>query len=562
MSIQLIEGQIKKFLAGDTPGVMAICGKWGVGKTYFWNKTIQEVSQSEETFKLPRYGYVSLFGINSLAGLKSEIFTAIADREMIGRELNVQSLQENTKASICSVLKKLPKLAEIALPNSSSVADAVCFASIRNSVICIDDLERKSKSLELKDVLGLASVLKEQKRCKIVFLLNDDEEGLEDFNKYHEKVVDLKLRFEPTPEDCVEIALPSENDDERFLQQRVCNLKITNIRTIKKIERIVNMATQILTDISPAIKQQTISSLVLFGCCHYRADNENIPDLKHVTKSGFARLGFGKEDNTPPNERKWNALLQQYGYIHTDEFDLELLKGITNGYFIDDDLKAAAEKKNAELEAAHSTGSFNSAWDVYHHNLQTNDKEVIDTLIASFEANIKNISPANLAGLLWLLRNLNEDEKADSAIEAYIAARDLSDPIFDLGTYAFGSEVTDKKMIDRFADIHKSSLKTESLREILARITEHKSWNVSDEIAMSEAPVKEYYDVFHTEDGQHLSEYIRKCLQYGHSSAPKEHEKLISEKATEALKLIARESKVNQLRLKPYGITLKEEPEE
>lgn len=559
MSIQIIEDQIKKFLADDTPGIMAICGKWGVGKTYFWNKTILGLCQSKENFNLPKYGYVSLFGINSLAGLKGEIFTAITDRELIGKELDVQTLQENTKATVFSALKQIPKLVDMAIPNSSAVAESLCFASIRKTVICIDDLERKSKDLDLQDVLGLASLLKEQKNCKVVFLLNDGETGLEDFKKYHEKVVDCQFRFEPTAEDCVKIAVLGDTDEAKILREYICKLNITNIRIIKKIERVVNMAIPLLKEFCPVVMHQAISSLVLFGCCNNRAENQKIPTLEHVTKSGFARMGFGDDTNTPSQERDWNALLQRCGYTHTDEFDLELLKGITNGYFIDDDLQAAAAKKSAEIESAQSAGSFSDAWDSYHHNLNKDAKEVIDTLLTSFAANVTNVSPANLSGLLWLLRNLDEDGKADAAIETYIETRDPADPVFNLSTYAFADSVSDREMQERFAEIHTSSLKKQSLKEILAKITENNGWHFTDEITMSEAPEDEYYELFRTENGRHLSDYINRCLRFGRNSNAKDYEKLITDKATAALKRIGHNSKINQLRLKSYGITFDDE---
>jgi hypothetical protein len=42
------------------------------------------------------------------------------------------------------------------------------FLSVREMIVCIDDLERHGKDLRLVDVLGLVSALKEQKRCKVV----------------------------------------------------------------------------------------------------------------------------------------------------------------------------------------------------------------------------------------------------------------------------------------------------------------------------------------------------------------------------------------------------------
>ncbi len=52
------------------------------------------------------------------------------------------------------------------------------------------------------------------------------------FEKYHEKVVDLTLRFEPTAEDCVEIALPGKSDELSHLRECICRLNIS-IRTSK-----------------------------------------------------------------------------------------------------------------------------------------------------------------------------------------------------------------------------------------------------------------------------------------------------------------------------------------
>lgn len=46
MSVDLVEQQIRRFLASDTPEVLAIKGGWGVGKTYSWDKYIEEFKGS------------------------------------------------------------------------------------------------------------------------------------------------------------------------------------------------------------------------------------------------------------------------------------------------------------------------------------------------------------------------------------------------------------------------------------------------------------------------------------------------------------------------------------
>ena len=83
------------------------------------------------------------------------------------------------------------------------------FLTIRNMVICLDDIERRGKNLPVRDVLGLVSSLKERKGCKVSLILNDEalEEDKKDFDAYYEKVVDTSLSFAPTPTECAQIAL-------------------------------------------------------------------------------------------------------------------------------------------------------------------------------------------------------------------------------------------------------------------------------------------------------------------------------------------------------------------
>jgi hypothetical protein len=47
----------------------------------------------------------------------------------------------------------------------------------KDIIVCFDDFERLSSSMELEEVLGLISELKEQKNCSVVMILNEDELG-------------------------------------------------------------------------------------------------------------------------------------------------------------------------------------------------------------------------------------------------------------------------------------------------------------------------------------------------------------------------------------------------
>jgi hypothetical protein len=64
------------------------------------------------------------------------------------------------------------------------------FSLIRDQIVCIDDLERRGNGLDLKDVFGLVSFLREQRNCKVMLILNSDELGNSkvEFDTYLERL--------------------------------------------------------------------------------------------------------------------------------------------------------------------------------------------------------------------------------------------------------------------------------------------------------------------------------------------------------------------------------------
>src|SRR5665647_15991 len=145
MSIEVIKKQINKFLANDTPEVLAIKGAWGVGKTYSWNKFLNEAKQNNQIV-LNRYSYVSLFGINSLEAFKYAIFENTVSNKMIGIEASIATFAGNTsglaeamgRKSILDVFKGMP-----IIKGFTPAIESLAFLSLNGTLICIDDLERK-----------------------------------------------------------------------------------------------------------------------------------------------------------------------------------------------------------------------------------------------------------------------------------------------------------------------------------------------------------------------------------------------------------------------------------
>jgi hypothetical protein len=244
------------------------------------------------------------------------------------------------------------------LKGFSAAMESVAWLSVRKTLICVDDLERKGSNLSLKDTLGLVSYLKENRDCKFVLLLNDNEEGLDEYSKYREKVVDIELTFAPTADECASIAIAPTTQGLKIHKDFSISLGVSNIRTIHKTKRLVLKVEEILSGLDDQVLRLALSSIVLYSYCFYRSGNEKIPTLDYVVNIGTALYGFGEKKQVSEQHKAWNLFLQNYGYTHTDELGKILAQGVKAGYCDEDLLKKVASAKNAEIISSRSTQEF------------------------------------------------------------------------------------------------------------------------------------------------------------------------------------------------------------
>ena len=413
MSMKLIESEIRRFLSTTEPEAICISGHWGVGKTYGWNRFLKD-AQVAKKFALPRYSYVSLFGINSLDELKYSVFENSVSSSQIGVEPSLETLQSNTKATAERFGRKsLWFLQQIPLvKNYVGGLGPVWFLSVKNTIICIDDIERRGKGLTVRDVMGLASHLKEHRGCKMVLILNDDglEEDKKEFETYYEKVVDSTLRFAPTAEECARIALVGKTATDQLLATNCVALGISNIRLVKKIERAVRTIEPLLKPYDDQVLKQAAQSLTLFAWSLY--EPKKAPPIDYLMKHNSAQYLPPKGENAlTENEAAWNALLEAYHFTNMDEFDLVLLSGVRDGFFDAEAVQKQAAAFDKIIKATTQGNSFSQAWRIFHNSLENNEKEVLDGIYAAFTSNVQNIAPMNLDGTIRLFKELGRPNK-------------------------------------------------------------------------------------------------------------------------------------------------------
>jgi hypothetical protein len=558
MSTELIEQEIRRFLSSDEPEVVCLSGHWGVGKTYAWNKYLRDAS-GEGKIALKRYSYVSLFGVNSLDDFKYSVFESTVQCSEIagmGAEPTLDTLRTNIAAATERIGRKTTWFLQ-QLPwvrNHIGGLGPTWFLLVKNTLICVDDIERRGKGLSVRDVLGLITHLTERKKCKVILILNDEDfqENETDFQTYHEKVIDVSLKFAPTPEECARIALSSSTVASKLLGDSCVTLGISNIRIIKKIERRVRRIEPLLKGLEEQVLTQAVKSLALLGWSNY--EPKKAPSLDYLRKRGETRFTrMDKQTEVSDQEAAWNALLDAYGFDAMDEFDLALLDGVHDGFFDEVRIRECALELHRKLEAHKRDQSFVKAWGLYHDSFAQNEGEVVDAIHQACLKNIESISPIDLDATVKLLKALDRSEFAADVIGRYVASSAKNRKAFDLRTHPFGHMITDPDVVRAFETKTAETKDERNPAEILLSMATTRGWTAEDMTLLSTLPVQAYRDIFKGAEGSNLHLIIDACLQFDRIEDATEPMKDVSRRAKEALRIIGQESRINAVRVMKYG---------
>ncbi|MDX2481530.1 MAG: hypothetical protein QNK24_14495 [Desulfuromusa sp.] len=475
----------------------------------------------------------------------------------MGRRPTVESF----KASTAELLKTLGKKSLSIIPSNPAIShyhsmiESLSFLSLEKTIICVDDFERKGNGIAAQDILGLITQLKEQKKCKVVLILNDEslsEGSSVDYIKLREKVIDTELRFAPTAGDCVEIAL---SGDKIALQlgENIVRLGINNIRIIKKIEKLSAALIPLLKKYEDYVLSQALRTITLLTWCYYGQSN-GTPDYNFVVSRNSAFSALDDEITLSTQQQVWCAVLRNYDNYAIDEFDQQIARLVENGYVDEKRLLEEAAVLNNKILATYSENSFQEAWKKFNESFDDDDQEVITCLSDSFKYNAKYISPVNLDGTVRLLRYLGKDKLATKIIDLYIDKRGSESELFNLDASALPGEIKDREVIEKFRKKHESLSERLSLPEICDQLLACDSCSDEEEAHLSQATIEEYVQLFKSHKGQKLSQYIDLCLKFRRLGGTTEHQELISDKTAEALKIIGRESKLNASRVRRFGI--------
>ena len=217
-----IYDNIKNFLAMENTGALLIVGAWGSGKTYYIdNEVFKKLGEGDEPRQCIR---VSLFGVKDTSEIPYRVFQSYMDARIKDKSNGVVKF-DKVRDWVSGIVKSVPKLKDIVDLSPLFTKGSAAYSLVPSStIICFDDIERATETLDINEILGAVNELVENRHYKVLLIANkeyidnkfqpvqtnSEKEGEEAANQktpqvqskgekelFYEKVVEKTIVFEP-----------------------------------------------------------------------------------------------------------------------------------------------------------------------------------------------------------------------------------------------------------------------------------------------------------------------------------------------------------------------------
>lgn len=559
MTLEVVQHRLDKLLTTDTPRVAMLTGDWGSGKTYQWKQALERAAKKGVR---PRYAYVSLFGLTSLAEVRKRITEeVISSLKLPGRGDTVGEAVEGDvigwkPMQILKILPVIPYLGKL-----ESLAQELSFAMVKNAIICFDDLERAPETLRVADVFGLASFLKEERHCRVLLISNQKKLGADakdEFCTYLEKVVEETVDFAPTPEEACIVALGTEPSEAgKILGERLVRLGISNIRVISRLGALADELAAIVKGLHSNVLADVINTLALFGVAHFIPRNE-FPTTEYLLEYGTAdwsryfRKEKKKEEQTEQEQREsdWDKLIAGYGYGETSPLDKEVYAGITSGFFRDKVVQSLSEELSQHIEGGARKEAFNNA--IHRFWWGVGDSKVaLEELVEKTKAALDLMNASELHGVYEVLLDLKQQDAATELLNQFIAANQGRRGALAPSNH-FGEKyhATFKAVLEAEAARGKEPM---DLAKTLDAIDFSRGWNPEDITTIVEAEFDEIVPLLTSAKEERLfARRLTTLLKIVEQKEATEEGKKLRENTIEWLKTFAANDPISALRVRRF----------
>lgn len=220
-------------------------GSWGSGKTYFVKKELIPALGEEKCV------YVSLNGVKSADEITDRILLSIMGSDAGSEKKLWTSFYKFAKKADWGTKGNIAR--DFAFAFSGYLKDITINRNLKGCLLIVDDLERVSDDLLIKDVLGFfCTHFIEKQKQKIFFICNESEIKDPKYDSIKEKSISWTIEYAPKLEECFDSIVRNTSlvFHNKFLNETSYNksvimklfktAKITNLRTVIKITEIIN----------------------------------------------------------------------------------------------------------------------------------------------------------------------------------------------------------------------------------------------------------------------------------------------------------------------------------
>ncbi|WP_139651821.1 P-loop NTPase fold protein [Raoultibacter phocaeensis] len=245
MNEDSVKTMVRDYLEDTDKYAFMIEGAWGSGKTHFVEHGLRDAA---EGYRIVR---VSLFGTSSASDLYDRLYLGIINEyasggEGEGRKAIVAEFARDAGLSFLGgVAKKAKK--ELGISYEIGTKALAEFLLGSSMLLVFDDLERCL--ISERELFGIVDSLVNGKSRKVILVSNEahresDQDDANSHKALMEKLVWRRCTYEPPMEEIVGNMIGAELSSidpsaEKVFLKALANAKCTNIRTVKRLRRLM-----------------------------------------------------------------------------------------------------------------------------------------------------------------------------------------------------------------------------------------------------------------------------------------------------------------------------------
>lgn len=419
--------------------VIALTGKWGTGKTHLWQTLNNKKKDILE---------ISAFGAKNIDDIKRKLF-----QESV--KVGSNGAKDFT-ASAINALEAIPKKFL-----GLSISDAALTAlplMVKGKVIIIDDIERKNKSLDISEILGLINEYTEKYKSRFLLILNTDSmEDKQLWQSLHEKVIDKEIVLNPSPTDSFEIAADGlDTPTSNIAKEVFVEHKVQNIRIIKKILQALQDILPKQNSLPKALLEYHIPTLVFLGICHYRGFSNGLT-LDYVANHIF------NQQSAPENE-EWDKILKKSS-LRLNKLSELAIDYLRYGVINPQDVSLYFEPLKRNFKNVEFHNKYKSFIETLYWNLEQTDADVY-SFVESLAMNIYRLDSSQITNLYNDLHLHDYSDEAENSLSAWLEQAKIDPEIYSKLEYVY-IERAPKRLWDFKSTLNPPKEKIVTLKEVI-----------------------------------------------------------------------------------------------